>query len=370
MKQYKKIKIGDMYIGGDAPIAVQSMCNIPFRRFDELKQQALKLQGAGCDILRVSVPDEESVIGFAELKKVLDIPLVADIHFNYKFALGAIDAGADKIRINPGNMGKDKIRLVVDSAKAHNIPIRVGINSGSLEKELLVKYGSPTAEALAESAMNNVRMLEECDFDNIVVSMKSSSVRLTVDAYRAFDRINVHNYPLHVGVTEAGTMHSGLIKGSAGIGALLLDGIGSTVRYSLTADPVEEIYAAKTLLQALGFNKSGIEVISCPTCGRTTVNSVELANRIEKEFAYVKQHIKIAVMGCIVNGIGEAREADFGVTGANGEYVLFKKDPSGDVKILQHHISPDDVFNVIAKQIEFTIKTDLIEQKVRNEKQS
>lgn len=352
MRNYKEIRIGNVRIGADNPIAVQSMCNVPFSRFDELKTQALQLQNAGCDILRVSVPDEDSARLFRELKRTLSIPLVADIHFSYKLALASIDAGADKIRINPGNLERDKIRVVADAARKAGIPIRVGINSGSLEKRLLAKYGSPTAAALAESALDNVKLLEDCDFSDIAVSIKSSDVRLTVEAYKAFDELNVNRYPLHIGVTEAGTLRTGLIKGSAGIGALLLQGIGSTIRYSLTADPIEEIHAAKTLLRALGLNDTGIEVISCPTCGRTTVDSVRLANRIETEFSHIKKHLKIAVMGCVVNGIGEAREADFGVTGANGLYVLFQKAGDGTVKILRDNIREDEIFSVIEKQIQ------------------
>lgn len=340
----KKVTVGNVAVGGGSEIRIQSMCNIPFTRFEQLQQQALQLQQAGCEILRVSVPDAESAKLFKKLKQSLSIPLVADIHFDYKLALASIDAGADKIRINPGNIGQAHIPQVAAAANAAQIPIRVGVNAGSLEKDLLHKYGSPTAQALADSAQRNVRLLEECGFNNIIVSIKSSDVRTMVTAYRLFSEKS--DYPLHVGVTEAGTLRTGIIKSAAGIGALLLDGIGDTIRVSLTADPVEEIRTAKTLLTACGLRKSGIEVISCPTCGRTTVNSVELANRIEEEFDYVKTPIKIAVMGCVVNGIGEAGEADFGVTGVNGKYILFKGKQI--IKDIEQH----EIFDVIRAEIE------------------
>ena len=359
MRQYKEIKIGGtndghgngVIIGGTHPISVQSMCNIPFSRLEELKTQALALQKAGCDILRVSVPDKESAEKFSELKKVLDIPLVADIHFDYTLALASINAGADKIRINPGNIGKNRIAEVAAAAKAKKIPIRVGVNGGSLEKELLKKYGAPTPEALAESALQNVKMLEECGFFDIVVSIKSSDVRTMVETYRIFDEQNTERYPLHLGVTEAGTMLSGTVKGSVGIGTLLLDGIGSTIRYSLTDDPINEIYAAKTLLKSLGL-AGGAEIISCPTCGRTTVNSIELASKLEKALSNVEKNIKIAVMGCVVNGIGESREADFGVTGANGKYIIFKKGAENKVEIIKRDISEDEIFGEVLAAVD------------------
>ena len=350
-RQYKAVKVGNVVIGGEAPVSVQSMTNISFDRYEALEAQALALQNAGCEILRASVPDETSVEGFKKLKNKLDIPLVADIHFNHKLALGAIDAGADKIRINPGNIGADNIGEVVAKAVKNHVPIRVGINSGSLEKEILAKYGAPTAEALAESAMKNVKIVEDCGCEDIVVSIKSSNVKLMVDTYRIFDEMNTNRYPLHLGVTEAGILTSGLIKNSVGIGALLLDGIGSTVRYSLSADPIEEIYAANKLLRFLGLKHSGVEIVSCPTCGRTTVNTIELANKLENALRHIEKPIKIAVMGCVVNGIGEAAEADFGVTGANGKYIIFKK-IDGDVKIIDRDISESDIFNKITAYVE------------------
>lgn len=346
----KQFKIGSVAIG-DGSVSIQSMTNIPFDRFDELKEQSLRLQKAGCEILRASVPDKLSAERFADLKAALSIPLVADIHFDYKLALASIEAGADKIRINPGNIGKEHIKEVARAAYEKDIPIRVGVNAGSLEKDLLNKFGHPCAEALALSAKNNVELLEECGFENIVVSMKSSDVKMMVEAYRLYEsKYNPRKYPLHVGVTEAGTLRTGTVKSAVGIGTLLLDGIGDTIRVSLTADPVEEIKTAKTLLRSLGIRKSGIEVISCPTCGRTTVNSVELANRIEDEFSDVEKPIKIAVMGCVVNGIGEAGEADFGVTGANGKYVLFK-----NREIKKKDISEDEIFQVVKEQIDIIL---------------
>jgi len=331
---YKSVRVGDVTVGGTAPISIQSMCSVPFSKFDELVCQAKELEEAGCEILRVSVPDKESAEKFAELKKELKIPLVADIHFDYRMALAAINAGADKIRINPGNIGEEHIKKVVECAKERNIPIRVGINSGSLEKDILKKYGSPTAEALAESAKKNVELLEDLNFSDMIVSIKCSDVRKTVEAYRIFDRINDGRYPLHIGVTEAGTLSSGLIKNSVGIGSLLLDGIGSTIRYSISAPPVEEIIAAKTLLRSLGLRKEGVEIVACPTCGRTTTDVMGLAAELEKKLSNVKKHMKVAVMGCIVNGPGEAAEADIGVTGADGKYVIFAKNADGKTEVV------------------------------------
>lgn len=347
---YKTVNVGAVTVGGAAPISVQSMCSIPFSRFDELVRQAKELEEAGCEILRVSVPDKESAEGFAKLKKELKIPLVADIHFDYRMALASIDAGADKIRINPGNIGKEHIKKVTERAKERHIPIRVGINSGSLEKDILNKYGSPTAEALAESARNNVKLLEDLDFGDMIVSIKCSDVRKTVDAYRIFDRMNDGRYPLHVGVTEAGTLHSGLIKNSVGIGALLLDGIGSTIRYSISAPPVEEIIAAKTLLRSLGLREEGVEIVACPTCGRTTTDVMGLAAELEQKLSSIKKHMKVAVMGCVVNGPGEAAEADIGLTGADGKYVIFAKDENGQKKIVLRGVDKQTATEYIIKE--------------------
>lgn len=342
----KKIKIGSVVIGGGMPVAVQSMCNIPFSRYKELEDQALRLQQAGCEILRVSVPDQESAKGFARLKKALKIPLVADIHFDHRLALAAIDAGADKIRINPGNIGgREQVYEVAHAAQRAGIAIRVGINGGSLQKELLARYSGAVARAIAESAFMNAVMLEDAGFSDIVVSMKSSDVKTMVESHRLFVQNHDFNYPLHLGVTEAGTKTLGLYKSAAGIGSLLLDGIGDTIRISLTDDPVEEIKAAKDLLKAIGLRKEGIEVISCPTCGRTTADTISLARYIETEFSYVKTPMKIAVMGCVVNGPGEAMHCDFGVTGANGMFVIFK---NGKVT---RRVSENEIRGVIGEEI-------------------
>ena len=345
--KYKTVNIGAVTVGGAFPISIQSMCSVPFSSFNDLVKQARELEDAGCDILRVSVPDEESAEKFSKLKKELRIPLVADIHFNFRMAVAAIKSGADKIRINPGNIGRDHIKTIVDLAKERDISIRIGINSGSLEKEILYKYGSPTAEALAESALNNVKLMEDLDFNNIIVSIKSSDVRKTVEAYRIFDRSDKEHYPLHIGVTEAGTLSTGLIKNSAGIGSLLLDGIGSTIRYSLSAPPVEEVIAAKTLLRALGLRDEGVELIACPTCGRTTIDVSGLASDLEKKLSGIKKHMKIAVMGCVVNGPGEAAEADIGITGANGKYIIFAKDETGKSKIVIKDADRESATNYI-----------------------
>ena len=322
----KKVKIVSVTIGGGYPVAIQSMCNIPFSRYGELEEQALALQEAGCEILRVSVPDQESASGLKKLKNALRIPLVADIHFDYRLALASIDSGADKIRINPGNIGgREQVYEVAHAAQRAGIPIRVGVNGGSLEKSLLERYRTPNARAIAESAFMNTVMLEDAGFSNIVVSMKSSEVKTMVESYRLFVRNKDFSYPLHVGVTEAGTPSLGLLKSAVGIGSLLLDGIGDTIRVSLTADPVAEIRAAKDLLKAIGLRREGIEVVSCPTCGRTTADTLSLAEYIETNFQQVKTPMRIAVMGCVVNGPGEARGCDFGVTGAKGEYMIFKE---------------------------------------------
>lgn len=320
----RTVKVGNVVIGDGKHIPIQSMCNIPFSRFEELKEQSLALQNAGCEILRYAFPDKSAAEGFSKIKETLDIPVVADIHFDYRLALEAIAAGADKIRINPGNIGSEHIGKVAVAARNKNIPIRVGVNSGSLEKDLRAKYNGATPEALAESAYRSVKLLEKYDFEDIVVSIKSSDVRTMVGSYRRFYEMTDGIYPLHLGVTEAGTAYGGLIKSSVGIGSLLLDGIGDTIRVSLTADPIEEIRAAKTLLLCVGKRNDGIEIVSCPTCGRTTTDTVSLAKYIENNFSHIKKHIKIAVMGCVVNGPGEALGSDFGVTGVNGNYAIFK----------------------------------------------
>ena len=319
----KIAKIGNKLIGGGNEIAVQSMANIKTADKDRVISQILSLQELGCDIIRVSVKDEMDVQAIKAIKSKISIPLVADIHFDYKLAIGAIEQGVDKIRINPGNIGDEKrVSMVADALKAHGVACRVGSNSGSIEKKFEQKYGR-TEVALAESALEKVAMLEKYGFDNIVVSAKASSVPLTVKTYQYLSRKT--EYPLHLGVTEAGTLKSGLIKGSAGIGALLLSGIGDTIRFSLTDKPEEEVLAGVKLLRSLGLGKEGVEIISCPTCGRTEYDSIVLANRVEMMTASIKKPLKIAVMGCVVNGPGEARECDIGIAGNGKNCVIFKK---------------------------------------------
>lgn len=323
MKKTKKIKVGNTFIGGDSQISVQSMLNVGSEDIEENIRQAIKLEKAGCDILRVSIPNMKSIKLIYALKEVLKIPLVADIHFNYKLALESVEAGIDKIRINPGNIGdSDNIRSVAKRCNLKNIPIRVGVNSGSLEKHILSKYNKVCPEALCESALYNVSLLEKCDFDNIVISAKSSSVEETVKTYRMIS--SSCNYPLHLGVTEAGTLKAGLLKSAAGIGSLLLDEIGDTIRFSLTADPVYEVEAGINLLKALELRK-GINIVSCPTCGRTGINLIGLTNEVEKRLKNCNKNLKVAIMGCVVNGPGEASDADIGICGGNGIGILFKK---------------------------------------------
>lgn len=320
----KETKIGNIFIGGNHPIAVQSMLNTDSENKQACLQQALALQDAGCQIVRISVPTQKSVESVYELKQHLEIPVVADIHFDYRLALESIAAGVDKVRINPGNIGSDdRVKAVADACRLANIPIRIGVNSGSLEKHILQKYGSPTPEALVESALYHASLLEKFDFDNIVISIKSSDVVRTRDAYRLLSE--KCNYPLHVGVTEAGTSRMGLIKSAAGIGALLMDGIGDTIRVSLTADPVEEISAGFDILKAVGLGKDGVKIVSCPTCGRTKINLIQLAQQVEDALKDCKKNITVAVMGCIVNGPGEAREADIGIAGGDGCGLIFKR---------------------------------------------
>ena len=320
----KVIHIGDRVIGGGNPILIQSMCNTKTEQVEETVKQILELEQAGCDIIRVAVPTKEAAEAIREIKKQIHIPLVADIHFDYRLAIAAIENGADKIRINPGNIGsRDRVQAVVDKAKEYGIPIRVGVNSGSLEKELVEKYHGVTAEGLVESALDKVHMIEEMGYNNLVVSIKSSDVMMCVKAHELITKQT--NYPLHVGITEAGTLTSGNIKSAIGLGIILNQGIGDTIRVSLTGAPIEEIKSAKLILRTLGLRKGGIEVVSCPTCGRTKIDLIGLANRVENmvtEFDHM--NIKVAVMGCVVNGPGEAREADLGVAGGIGEGLLIK----------------------------------------------
>lgn len=320
----KQIKIGNVLIGGGAPVTIQSMLNVPAENIDATVKQAKELEAAGCEIIRAAVPTLGDVKLIAALKENLSVPVVADIHFDYRIALECVSAGVDKIRINPGNIGSDdRVKAVADACNSKKIPIRIGVNSGSLEKNILEKYGSPTAEALCESALYHASLLEKFDFTDIVLSMKSSDVATMVKAYELASQ--KCEYPLHLGVTEAGTERMGLIKSAAGIGSLLLHGIGDTIRISLTADPVKEIYAAQDLLKAIGIRKNGITFVSCPTCGRTKIDLIALANEAEEKLRGCKKNLKVAIMGCAVNGPGEAREADIGIAGGNGVGLIFKK---------------------------------------------
>ena len=323
-EETKVIDIGGVKIGGKYPIAIQSMTNTKTEDVQATVEQILKLEAAGCEIIRCTVPTMEAAEALREIKKQIHIPLVADIHFDYRLAIAAIENGADKIRINPGNIGsEDRVKAVVDKAKEYGVPIRVGVNSGSLEKPLLEKYGGVTAEAIVESALDKVHMIENMGYDNLVVSIKSSDVLMCVRAHELIAK--ECPYPLHVGITESGTVYSGNVKSSVGLGIILHEGIGNTIRVSLTGDPVEEIRTAKLILKTLGLRKGGIEVVSCPTCGRTKIDLIGLANEVEKMAADIPLDIKVAVMGCAVNGPGEAREADIGIAGGIGEGLLIKK---------------------------------------------
>jgi (E)-4-hydroxy-3-methylbut-2-enyl-diphosphate synthase len=320
----KVVKIGNRVIGGGNPILIQSMCNTKTQDVAATVKQIKELEAAGCDIIRVACPDMDAAKAISEIKKQISIPLVADIHFDYRLAIAAIENGADKIRINPGNIGStERIKAVVDAAKAKNVPIRVGVNSGSLEKELVEKYGGVTAEGLVESALDKVKIIEDLGYDNLVISIKSSDVMMCVKAHELI--ADKTDHPLHVGITEAGTLTAGNIKSAAGLAMILSQGIGDTIRVSLSAAPIEEIKSAKIILRTLGLRKGGIEVVSCPTCGRTQIDLIGLANKVEamvQEFEDL--NIKVAVMGCVVNGPGEAKEADLGVAGGIGEGLLIK----------------------------------------------
>ena len=318
------VKAGNVKIGGNAPVSIQSMLNTPASDIEASVSQAKALEAAGCEIIRAAVPDKDAVKLISALKEAVSVPVVADIHFDYKIALKCVEAGVDKIRINPGNIGDDsRVKAVADACRNKGIPIRIGVNSGSLEKSILQKYGHPTAESLCDSALYHASLLEKFDFTDIVLSMKSSTVKTTVDAYRlASERCK---YPLHLGVTEAGTEYSGIIKSAAGIGSLLLDGIGDTIRISLTADPVREVIAAKELLKSVGLRTGGVKFVSCPTCGRTKIDLISLANEIQEKLSSTEKDITVAVMGCAVNGPGEAKEADLGVAGGDGCGLIFRK---------------------------------------------
>lgn len=340
----RKVNIGNVTIGGGSPITVQSMLNVPAGDVAGSVAQARALEAAGCDIIRAAVPDREAVRLVPAIKAAVSVPLVADIHFDYRIALDCVAAGVDKIRLNPGNIGgEDRVKQVADACRAAGVPIRIGVNSGSLEKHILAKYGAPTPQALVDSALYHARLLEKFDFTDIVVSIKSSHVPTMIEAYRlAAEQLGC---PLHLGVTEAGTARMGLIKSAVGIGSLLCDGIGDTIRVSLTADPVEEVRAARDILKAVGRGR-GPEIVSCPTCGRTKIDLISLAGRVEEALADCRKDIKVAVMGCVVNGPGEAREADIGIAGGNGEALLFKKGaPAGKY--------PEDrIVDVLLEEIE------------------
>lgn len=323
-KMTREINIGGVKIGGNNPIAIQSMCNTDTRDVKSTVEQIKKLEKAGCEIIRVAVPDMQAAECIRDIKNSIDIPLVADIHFDYRLALKCMDNGIDKIRINPGNIGSaDRVKQVADMAKKNHIPIRVGVNSGSLEKELVEKYGGVTPQGLVESALGHVKLLEQNDFYDTAISIKASNVPFSIEVYELLS--NTVDYPLHVGITEAGTVWGGTIKSAVGIGAILSRGIGDTIRVSLTGDPVEEIYAAKEILKDLNLRKFGVEFISCPTCGRTSIDLIKIANEVESKIKDIDKNIKVAVMGCAVNGPGEAREADIGIAGGHGEGLIFKK---------------------------------------------
>ena len=320
----REIHIGNRVIGGSHPILIQSMCNTKTENVQATVDQILRLEEAGCEIIRVAVPTMEAATAIKEIKKQIHIPLVADIHFDYRLALAAIENGVDKIRINPGNIGNlERIQMVVDACKKRNIPIRVGVNSGSLEKHLIEKYGSVTAEGLVESALDKVRIIENLGYQNLVISIKSSDVLMCIRAHELISTKT--DYPLHVGITESGTIQRGTVKSSVGLGIILYQGIGDTIRVSLTGDPVEEVTCAKLILKTLGLRKGSVEVVSCPTCGRTSIDLISLANQVENLVAGYEMDIKVAVMGCVVNGPGEAKEADIGIAGGIGEGLLIKK---------------------------------------------
>ncbi len=341
----KKIRVGNTCLGGGSPVLIQSMLSVPSNDIAANVEQAVRLQNAGCEIIRVSVPDKDSVGLIPAIKEKISVPLVADIHFDYRLALESVAAGVDKVRINPGNIGgEERVKAVAKACREKNIPIRIGVNSGSLEKEILKKYGSPTPEAMVESAEYHISLLNKFDFDDIVVSLKSSDTKRMYDAYTLL--AEKYDYPLHLGVTEAGFGEDAIIKSSAAIGGLLLRGIGDTLRISLTDDPVEEARAAKKLLNALSLRQDTIRFVSCPTCGRTRINLIKLANDAKNRFGDINKPITVAIMGCVVNGPGEAREADIGIAGGNGEAILFKK---GEII---RKVKEEDLLDALGAEIE------------------
>lgn len=344
-RKTRLVHAGNVAIGSGAPVTVQSMLNVIASDAAGNVRQAVALEKAGCEIVRMSVPDQETVHSFAKVRENISIPLVADIHFDYRMALESVAAGADKIRINPGNIGDEsRVKKVVDACRSAGVPIRIGVNSGSVEKRILAKYGGPTPQALVDSALYHASLLEKFDFYDIVISIKSSSVPDMVQAYRL--AAEQCDYPLHLGVTEAGTAHMGLVKSAAGIGSLLLDGIGDTIRVSLTADPVQEVYAGHDILNAIGMRMDRPQLVSCPTCGRTKINMIAIAGEVEKRLADCRKPIKVAVMGCVVNGPGEAREADIGIAGGDGCGLIFKK---GEIL---RKVAEDQLVDELMKEIE------------------
>ncbi|GAA0085388.1 flavodoxin-dependent (E)-4-hydroxy-3-methylbut-2-enyl-diphosphate synthase [Clostridium sp. CTA-7] len=344
-KETRKVKVGSCYVGGDAPVSIQSMTNTDTRDVEATLNQINDLYKAGCDIIRCAVPDMKAAEALKGICAESPIPVVADIHFDYKLALAAIENGVSALRINPGNIGStEKVKIVAEAAKSKSIPIRIGVNSGSLEKDILERDGKPTAKGLVESALRHVKILEELDFYDIVVSIKSSDVVMMIEAYRLMSESC--NYPLHLGVTESGTPFRGTIKSSIGLGTLLAEGIGDTVRVSLTSDPIEEIKVAKEILKALKLKESGLQFISCPTCGRTQINLIKIAQEVEKKLESINKNIKVAVMGCAVNGPGEAREADIGIAGGRGEGLIFKKG------IIIKKVKEEDLIDELMKEIE------------------
>lgn len=345
MRKTREVHVGNVAVGGGNPVSIQSMCNTDTRNVTETVAQIHALERAGCEIVRVAVPDMEAAEAIKSIKKQIHIPLVADIHFDYRLAIESLKNGIDKVRINPGNIGDtERVRLVADMAKDKGVPIRIGVNGGSLDKTKLQKFGGITADALVESAMEHVELLERVNFRDIVVSIKVSNVPTMLHAYRKFAEMS--DIPLHIGVTESGTERMGTIKSSVGIGALLSEGIGDTMRVSLTADPVREIYLAKDILKVLGLRQGGVELVSCPTCGRTQIDLISIANEVEDKLKDIDKPIKVAVMGCVVNGPGEARDADIGIAGGKGEGLIFRK---GEIV---RKVKENEIVNELLKEIE------------------
>ena len=360
-KKTKQIALGSLKIGGNAPVAVQSMCNTDTRDVDATLAQIKQLEEAGCEAVRLAVPDAEAAQALGKIKKGAKIPLIADIHFDYRLAIDAVNQGIDALRLNPGNIGKkENVAEVVRACKDRGIPIRIGVNAGSLEKHLLEKYHHPTPEAIVESAFGHIRILEDMNFTDLKVSLKASDVLTTVAAYRLFS--SKSDYPLHIGISEAGTLFSGTIKSSVGLGILLADGIGDTMRVSLTADPVEEVRAAYEILKALKVRQRGVNIISCPTCGRTEINIIGLAQEVEKRLSHITEPITVAVMGCVVNGPGEAREADVGIAGGKGVGLLFKHG-----EIIQK-FDEKELADVLVKEVESIIRQQKADDRVQTKK--